>query len=491
DEALAAYDKALSLKSDLAEAWLGRGNVFVDLMRPGEALAAFDKALSLKPDLAGTWLGRGNAFGHLKRPDEALAAYDKALSFKPDLTEAWLGRGNVFFELKRPDEALAAYDMVLSLKPDLSEAWLGRAIVFFVLKRPDEALAAYDRALSLKPDLAGAWFGRVNVYFDLKRYDEALAACEKVLILEPDSFGAEGARLFTKMFICDWINFDTECAHQISSVKKGRTNTNPFTFLGISSSPDDQLQCAKLWISEKYPSSQKPIWRGEHYRHDRIRIAYVSADFREHAVSYLLAGMFECHDKSQFEITAISIGPDDSSEMQQRLKDSFEHFIDAAALGDDQIALAIRKAEVDILINLNGFTKGERTNVFARRPAPIQVNYLGYSGTMGASYIDYIIADQTVILDNCRKFYSEKIVVMPDSYLVNDRKRVISAKTFTRSDVGLPLQGFVFCCFNNSYKITPRVFDCWMRILKQVDGSVLWLAETNASAANNLKKEAV
>lgn len=204
-----------------------------------------------------------------------------------------------------------------------------------------------------------------------------------------------------------------------------------------------------------------------------------------------MAGIFECHDKSRFDVTAISLGPDDNSEMRRRLKASSERFIDAKTYSDDQIANLIRSSEVDILIDLMGFTTGSRTSIFARRSAPIQVNYLGYPGTMGASYIDYIIADQTIISDEFRKFYSEKIAVLPNTYQVNDRKRVISNKAFTRSDAGLPSKGFVFCCFNNNYKITPCVFDCWMRILKQVEGSVLWLLEGNASAAGNLKKEAV
>ena len=353
--------------------------------------------------------------------------------------------------------------------------------MFRRLKRYDEAFAAYDKALALKPDLAEAWLGRGNVFVDLKRYDEAFAAYDKALALKPDLVGAEGARLHAKMHICDWINFDSECAHLISSVKNRKANTSPFAFLAISSSSDDQLQCAKLWVAEKYPPSQKPIWQGEHYRHDRIRVAYVSADFREHPVSHLMAGMFECHDKSRFDVTAISFGPDDNSEMRQRLKASFEHFIDAKTYSDDQIANLTKSLEIDILIDLMGFTANSRTSIFARRSAPIQVNYLGYPGTMGASYIDYIIADQTVIPDECRNFYSEKIAILPNTYQVNDRKRVISDKVFNRSDVGLPQQGFVFCCFNNNYKITPHVFDCWMRILKQVEGSVLWLLEVNAS----------
>jgi predicted O-linked N-acetylglucosamine transferase (SPINDLY family) len=233
-------------------------------------------------------------------------------------------------------------------------------------------------------------------------------------------------------------NFDNECAHLISSVKNGEPNTAPFAFLAIPSSAEDQLQCANLWVAEKHPPSQKPIWRGEHYRHDRTRVAYLSSDFRNHAISFLMVGISECHDKSRFDVTAISLGPDDNSEMRQRLKASFERFIDATTYSDEQIANLVRSSEVDILVDLMGFTGDARTGIFAQRCAPIQVNYLGYPGTMGASYIDYIIADQTIIPDEFRRFYSEKIVFLPNTYQANDRKRGISDKAFTRSDVGLP-----------------------------------------------------
>ena len=491
DEALASYGKAIALKPDYADAYNNRGNALKDLKRLDEALASYDKAIALKPDYAEAYNNRGIALKDLKRLDEALASYDKAIALKPDYAEAYNNRGNALKDLKRLDEALASYDKAIALKPDYAEAYNNRGIALQNLKRLDEALASYDKAIALKPDYAEAYNNRGIALQNLKRYDEAFAAYDRALALKPDLVGAEGARLHTKMHICYWINFDTECAHLTSSVKNKKANTAPFAFLGISASLDDQLQCAKLWVAEKCPPSQKQIWQGEHYRHDRIRVAYVSADFRQHAVSVLIAGMFECHDKSRFDVTAISFGPDDNSEMLQRLKTSFERFIDVKIFSDDKIANLVRSSEVDILVDLMGFTTDSRTGVFARRPAPIQVNYLGYPGTMGAEYIDYIIADQTVIPDEFRKFYSEKIAILPNTYQASDRKRVISDKAFNRSDVGLPSQGFVFCCFNNKYKITPRVFDCWVRILKQVEGSVLWLSEDNASAANNLKKEAV
>ena len=491
DEALASYDKAIALKPGFAEAYYNRGNTLQDLKRLDEALASYDKAIALKPNYAEAYSNRGNTLKDLKCLDEALASYDKAIALKPDYADASNNRGIALQDLKRLGEALACYNKAIALKPDYAEAYNNRGNALKDLKHLNEALASYDKAIALKPDYAKAYNNRGNALKDLKRLDEALAAYDKALALKPDLAGTEGARLHSKMHICDWINFDTECAHLSSSVKNKKANTAPFIFLGISSSPDDQLQYAKLWVAEKCPPSKKPMWRGERYGHDRIRIAYVSADFREHPVSRLMAGMFESHDKSRFDVTAISFGPDDNSEMRQRLKASFERFIDAKTFGDDQIANLVRSSEVDILVDLMGFTADARTGIFARQSAPIQVNYLGYPGTMGASYIDYIIADQTVIPSELRKVYSEKIAFLPNTYQANDRKRVISDKAFTRSDVGLPSQGFVFCCFNNSYKIIPHVFDCWMRILKQVEGAVLWLLEDNASAVSNLKKEAV
>ena len=529
DEALAAYDKALALKPDLTEAWLGRGNVFADLKRHDEAFAAYDKALAFKPDLAEAWGGRGNVLADLKRHDEAIAAYDKALALKPHLAEAWLGRGNVFTDLKRHDDAFAAYDRALALnpdlpgawgglgnvfadlkrydaaftayrkalalkpdKPDMADAWSGLGNVFADLKRYDDAFAAYDKALALKPDLAEAWGGRGNLFTDLKRHDDAFAAYDKALALKPDLIGIEGARLHSKMNICDWSNFSTECEHLISSVKNSKTNTAPFAFLAISASPEDQIKYAKLYASKIYPRSDRPFWNGDVYKHNKIRIAYVSPDFHQHPIPYLTAGMFEHHDKTKFEVTAISLGPDDSSEIRRRLMSTFAKFIDVRAFSDDEIASQIRDAEIDVLIDLAGFTFGARTGILARRAAPVQINYLGYASTMGASYIDYLIADATLIPPSQQINYSEKIVYLPNSFMPHDDlQRSVSDRSFDRAEFDLPKGAFVFCCFNNSYKLNPNTFKVWMRILKIVHGSVLWLSDTNATAVVNLQKEAV
>jgi predicted O-linked N-acetylglucosamine transferase (SPINDLY family) len=245
-----------------------------------------------------------------------------------------------------------------------------------------------------------------------------------------------------------------------------------------------------LWVANNFPAAKTPRWQGERYRHDRIRIAYLSADFRQHPLSFLTAGMFESHDKSRFEITAISFGVDDDSEIRARVKASFERFVDARASSDAQIADLLKALEIDIAVDLMGFTTDSRTGIFARRPAPIQLHYMGYPGTMAARYIDYMVADRVVIPDHQQASYSEKLICLPNSYFVNDTGRQIADKMFSRAELGLPPSGFVFCCFNSNHKITPLVFDRWMRILKQVEGSVLWLLPGHATAADNLRKEA-
>jgi protein O-GlcNAc transferase len=491
DAALADIEKALILDPGYAEAHLIKGVLRGQLKRHDEALASFDGALRLNPNLANAWLGRGNVFFDLRRHEAAFAAYDKALTLQPRLAEAWLGLGNIFFDLKRQSEALSAYDRALSLRSDLAEAWLGRGNTLFDLKRCDEALVAYDKALSLKPNSAEAWAGRGNVFTDLKRYGEAVAAYDKALALKPDLIAVEGERLQCRTQLCDWSGLEAECGRLIQSVKDGKENASPFAFLAVSGSLGDQLVCARSWARRRYPSQDRRVWRGERYQHDRIRIGYVSADFRQHPVAYLAAGLFECHDRSRFEVLGASIGPDDGSDIRRRLEGAFDKFLDCAALGVDDIARRLREQEIDILIDLNGFTQNARPQIFARRPAPVQVNYLGYAGTMGAEYMDYIVADPTLIPASHQGGYAEKVAYLPHSYMPHDDAgRVISDRVFARAEFGLPERGFVFCCFNNAYKFNPDAFRSRMRILDAVEGSVLWLSKNHPTSADNLRKEA-
>ncbi len=493
DEALSAAERAAALKPDFAEAWQARGNALHELKRHDEALGAYDKALGLNPRFAGAWYGRGNALNALKRHDEAQLAYDKALALAPDLIAAWLGRGFALIELRRYHEALQAFDRAGAAMPNLVEVWLGRGSAFFALNRYREALAAYSKALTLKPNLPEALRDCGDIYVQLREFDKALSAYDRALAIKSDLKRTKGGRLHVKLQLSDWTDLNADISDVIASVKANETPIAPFEFLAVSSSPADQLLCAKQNLTDL--RLLPAIWRGETYAHDRIRIGYFSADLRNHPVGQLAVGLFEAHDRSRFETIALSFGPDDNSDQRRRLKSAVEQFVDVENVSDADLTALICRREIDILIDLTGFTTHSRSNVLARRVAPIQVNFLGYSGTMGADCIDYIIADRTVIPEDHFPFYSEQVAWLPDSYQPNAYRRndgadQISQRPPTRAECHLPQDAFVFCSFNNTYKITPAIFDVWMRLLKAIPDSVLWLSSANPTAEVNLRKEA-
>jgi protein O-GlcNAc transferase len=343
------------------------------------------------------------------------------------------------------------------------------------LKRPEEALASYDQAVALRPSYAEALANRGTALLDLKRHDEARESYARALRLDPEQEYLKGMHLHAKMLVCDWTDFDRECAQLGAAVAGGAAAALPFHLLSCPSSLAIQLQCAGLYLERKYPTSLDRLWRGEPYAHPRIRLAYLSSDLG---------------DRDRFETTAISFGPDTPSAMRARLKGAFDRFIDARSLSDADVARLMRDLEIDIAIDLNGFTDGLRPDILAGRPAPIQVSYLGYAGTMGGPHWDYILADRFVIPEESKQYFAEQVVYLPDSFMVNDAGRKISVRAPSRAEEGLPERGFVFCCLNNTYKITPDVFDVWMRMLDKTEGSVLWLSASNASAVANLRREA-
>ncbi len=489
-EALASYDRAIALKPDYAEAYCNRGNVLKDLKRPEEALASYDQAIALKPDFAEAYSNCGIALHDLKRPEEALASYDKAIALKPDYAEAYCDRGNALHELKRLDEALASYDKAIVLKPDDATMHNNRGNILLELKRLDEALASYDKAIASKPDFAEALNNRGVTLHELKRLDEALVSYDRALAVKADHPYAFSGSADCAMKLCDWERRERLTADVSAHVAGKKSIISPFVLLGYSGNPALQLQCARNYIENMIPVPPSPFWSGQTWRHDKLRVAYLSADFCARPAAYLTAELFEQHDRSRFEIFGVSFGVDDRSEIRKRIIAAFDEFHDVRRMSDQEVAKLLFDMQVDIAIDLMGYTQDSRSGIFAFRPAPIQVNYLGYPATMGADFIDYIIADKTVAPFEHQPFYTEKIVHLPDCFQVNDRKRAIAARTPTREDVGLPAKGFVFCSFNNIWKITPAMFDVWMQLLHQVKGSVLWLVRDNESAERNLREEA-
>ena len=488
-EALAAYDRALRAKPDHAEACFNRGNVLKALGRPDEALGSYDRALTNKPDFAEACYNRGMLLDELARYDEAVASYDRALAIKPDFEAAHRNRGNLLKDLKRPAEALASYDRALRISPKSAEVLNNRGIVLRELDRLNEALDSYERALALRPEFAEAHYNRGFTLEKLERLDEALESYDHALGIKPDLGFAYGFRLHTRMRLCDWGDLESEIAELSARIERNEKATPPLPLLALTDSPALQRKAAEVWVMARHPASLALPSIANRVRHDRMRIGYFSADFRDHAVSNLMAGVFEMHDRSRFECTAFSLGPDTKDDVRKRVEAAFERFVDVRSRADVEVATLARNLEIDIAVDLGGFTQGSRTGIFAMRTAPLQASYLGYLGTMGAPYIDYLIADPTIVPPEHRRHFSEKIVCLP-SYQANDSGRAIPDRVFTRAELGLPEQGFVFCCFNNNYKITPTVFDGWMRIVKRVEGSVLFLYADNRWAAANLRKEA-
>jgi len=489
EEAERLLRSALAINPDNADVRFNYGNVLLGLQRFDEAFEAFGNALALNPFLAEAHLNRGGILLSQRRYEEALGCFDAAIRINQNYGDAYCNRGNALEELKRFDEALASYDSALIISPNNPEFHAGRANVLHDLRRYDEALAAISVALSLRPRNAGFHYNRGNILFELKRFAASFEAYDKALTLEPDHEYAETSRLHAKMHLCNWQNFDSEYAHLILSVKK-EILSQPFALFAISASADVQLKSAMVLSKAKYPTAKNPMYRDRRPDHDRIRLAYLSADFGQHAVSTLLTGVFECHDRKRFETIAVSFEAHGQSEMLTRVKGSFDRFVDVGSQSDRDVARLIRDLEIDIAVDLMGYTRRARPSVLAFRPSPIQVNYLGYPGSMGASFVDYIIADRFLIPEAQRDLYSEKIIYLPETFQANDIKRDIAEGVPSRIEVGLPENAFVFCSFNSSYKITPAFFDIWMRLLNQVEGSVIWLLGGDNDLERNLRHEA-
>ena len=491
DEALARYNEILAVRHDDLEALFNRGVVLAALERYVAAVASYDEALAVKPDFAEALNNRGIALSRDRQYEAAIESYERALAVNPKYADVHNHLGIALSQLYRHEEALASYNNAILHKPSFAEAFNNRGVLLEDMDRPDEALLSYERALEIKPDYADALKNRGTRYRNLGRLQDAVRDFSRLLEIDPNFDYALGNKLTANQQQCKWgDDFHRDLKWCINAVRDEKRACLPFAFLGISGGAEDHLTCARTFVAHKFPLSGPPLWTGDIYRHDRIRIAYLSADFHNHATAYLMAELFERHNRSNFEISAWSFGPETGDEMRTRLRNAFESFNDVRGVRDIDIAKMLRDREIDIAVDLKGFTQDCRPAIFAQRAVPIQVSYLGYPGTMGAGFIDYIVGDPVVTPVEHDMYYTEQVVRLPDTYQVNDSKRVISKHSLNRTDVGLPESGFVFCCFNNNFKITPEIFDIWMRLLARVEGSVFWFLGDNATASHNLKREA-
>ncbi|HYQ95061.1 MAG TPA: tetratricopeptide repeat protein, partial [Burkholderiales bacterium] len=378
----------------------------------------------------------------------------------------------------------------LAIAPESAEAHTNIGLTQQRQMRLEEAIASHRRAIALKPGLAHAHLNLAFTLQSLKRHEEAMDCFKRVLAIEPEHKYAIGGLLQSELASCRWDDFSARIGALEKLVREGSSVTEPFVLLAVSQNPEEQKLCAERFVADKVRWRPAPLWRGEQYRHRKIRVAYLSADFREHPVAYCIQELFGLHDRSRFEIFGVSFGADDGSEMRSRLMSSFDRSFDVRTKDDSQVASLVRELEADIAIDLMGHTSESRPGIFALRPAPVQAAYLGFAGTTGSEFIDYLIADRFVIPEEDRRHYSEQVVYLPDTFMVNHSSRLMAEPVPRRAQAGLPESGFVFCCLGNNYKITPEVFDVWMRLLQKVEDSVLWLSLDNPAVETNLRREA-
>lgn len=524
DEAIASYDRAIDLAPDRIEAHYSRCGLLIAAGRAAEALAAMDRALTAVPGHHVLLTGRANASMALGRCEDALAGYEAAVDAAPRNVDAHCGRGLALNELGRPREALESFDQALGMVPGHLDSILGRCHALGRTGRAAEALATLDRVIAVVPANAVAHYVRGHALLVLQRvpeavesfrtaaerapgmleavynhadalrmlgrYDKAIPAFERALAISPDHVHALGGLADSAMQCCDW-RVQKRLAPLIEAkVRDGSRGIMPFSFLTLSSSPELQLACARSFIRHNWPAPPVTLSGSAVRAAGKIRIGYLSSDFRRHAMAYQMAELFEVHDRSRFEIIAFSGGVDDGSPIRKRIAAAFDGFHDVVGRTSEEVARLVHSSGIDVAVDLNGNTINTLIGALAWRPAPAQATYLGFPGTSGAPFIDYVIADDTVAPLDDQPYFTERIVHLPGCYQVSDRQRKTAGFVPSRAANGLPERGFVFCCFNASYKISAEIFEVWMRILAATPGSVLWLVRANAVMADNLRRQA-
>ena len=491
DAAVAKYKKAIELDPGYADAYYNLGILYQTSKQFREAISQYDEAIRIDPGNCEAHNNRGLSLEGCGQPEDALFSYDLAITINSQYAEAYVNRGNALLDLRQFDLAITSYNQAIYLKPKQAEFYIARAGALCEMGRHYEALKDYDSAIGLNPQLIDAYVDRATALTHLRQYRTAAIDYKKALTLNAKFPYLIGMKLHADLMMCDWDKYHESRFELNGKAQDSRQVVTPFHSLTIIDSPELQQKISKDYVEDKFPRLElihdlKEVSQ----QGGRIRVGYFSGDFRSHPVANLLIGVLESHNKKQFETFAFSFRPPTNDDICKRLTSCFDHFHDVEGLSDQAIVKMARDMQLDIAIDLSGFTQHSRTGLFAQRVAPIQVNYLGYAGTMGANFMDYILADETVIPRENMKFFDEKIAYLPNSFMPSDSSRVISRKVFTREELNLPKDSFVFCCFNNSYKISPDIFASWMNILKAVDNSVLWFSKNNEDARENLLKEA-
>ena len=489
EAAIEQYRRSIESDPNFSEAYNKMGHALKAQGKLTAASTSYRKAIKIQPGYADAHNNLGALLWATGNLNGAIASYKSALAIDPDNSQTLSNLGVALQNNNNLDEAIDSYRRALVINPANYECHNNMGTLHQLKHAFGDAIVCYKKALQIKPDYADAHHNMGNTLKNLGELDAAIRSFTQALAIDPDYTAARVAKFSLQLMVCDWNAADDD--HFVSNMGLNDANlVEPFALLPLEDAPERHLLRAKVCARSKFCNDTGALPAPPQERPIRLRIGYFSADFHNHPVMHLIIGVLERHDNSQFQIYAYSYGPDKQDAMRERVMEAADAFYDIRFTSDEEVAKLVRKDKIDIAIDLTGYTRGGRTGIFAQRLAPIQINYLGYPGTMGADFIDYIIADKIVIPDEFQQYYSEKRIYLPNSYMATDDVRVISGRAMTRSEFDLPENGFVFCVFNSSYKILPNVFDIWMRLLLQVDGSVLWLRECNKWSQDNLYLEA-
>ena len=467
-------------------------NQLLRLRKQGKPKKVVDQANLLVKKYQGSfllWNILGASYKDLNQLDEAIKAFKKAIDLNPFDADSFNNIGVAFQEKGKLEKATEAFNKATSLNPTHVEAFYNLGNSFDYQGKRDDAIKAFKKAISINPYHFKAYNNLGNVLKNQNKLDEAIKSYSKALSIKPDFAAARSQKLYQQAVINDWLAIDNERSYLIDLGIIGQ-HISPLSILSFEDVPERHRLRSENYAKEMFPKAAIPLPARPSTRLQRLRIGYFSSDYKEHPVAYLIAKLLEQHNRTAFEVFGYSLHESSQSELRQRLINAFDLFEDVKGLSDREVALRARQDKIDIAIDLMGYTKHSRTGIFAYRAAPIQINYLGYPGTMGANFMDYIVADKYLIPTVNQKYFTEKQIYLPNSYMPTDNGREFSERHMSRSDMGLPDDAIVFCCFNNNYKITSSEFDIWMRLLNKVEGSVLWLRKSNKWSELNIKKEA-
>jgi len=490
EQSILKITSAISINPTHAPYYCNIGNAYFSVKNYEVALSYYDQAIRLKHNYAEAYSNRGNALKEIRRLELAIQSYDKAIILNPQYADAYYNKGITLYEMMKTKEAIDAFKMTICLDAQNEEAFYNLGVAQHQFGEFENAIISYTRAISLRINYIESYCGRGHAFRALKRFAESAADFKKAIEIDPKYEFVKGYLLHSQALSCDWQGMPELIEQICQEISAGAKVIDPFSWQAVTHSIDSLMRCSKIYAASKHPSCQSFSHSLTKTDSSKIKIGYVSGEIGDEATSHLLVGVLEKHNKDRFEVLCFDNGYNDRSDLRRRIENSVKNVFPITNLDDNEASKLINTQKVDILINLNGYFGHQRNNIFSKRPSPIQVNFLGFPGTLAADYIDYIIADKIVLPVEEQIFYFEKVIYMPHSYQPNDRDRIIGEDSGPRSKHGLPPDKFVFCCFNNSYKITQDVFDVWMNILKSIKNSVLWLLEDSPITSSNLKNQA-